>query len=153
MSSKTVRDSINTFLTTSLPGEKIFDLTAEGKEMQDFIDSRGTDFDTDWYGLQFEADPEIPVSVPATNTSGKWREEGLVFVHIVTPVVTDTAIMKNNLVDRAEIIKNLLRGKRIDGIIILTVGQPNFESGATLEFEGGFQSCSMIINYQKDLNL
>jgi hypothetical protein len=153
MSSKAVRDSIKTFFATEIPGTVTVDLTAEGKEMQDFLSANSLTHDDDWNGLTFGADPERGITIPASNTSGKYREEGFVFVHVVTPIVEDTAMITSNLIDRAEVIKNLFRGMRIDDILILSVSQPNFESGATLEFEGGFQSCSMLINYQKDLNL
>ena len=153
MSSKFVRDSFNSFIGTGLPSENIIDLTAQGKEMQDFLAEEGLTLDDTWLGLQFQADPERPITVPATNSTGKYREDGIVFVHIVSPIFTSTSTLMNGLLDRAEAIKNLFRGIRIGDIIIETVGQPNFESGATLEFEGGFQSCSIIINYQYDINL
>ena len=153
MSSKFVRDSFKTFIETGLPAENVIDLTAEGQEIQDFLDSYGLSLDDSWLGLQYQADPERPITVPATNTTGKYREDGIVFVHIVAPITFPTVTLMGGLLNRAEAIKNLFRGIRIGDIIIETVGQPNFESGATLEFEGGFQSCSIIINYQYDINL
>ena len=154
MSSLYVRTEIQSYLATELPGETFLDLTARFDEWTDFLDNNSIDHDTQWFGLQFIADPERPITIQATNTQGKYREEGLILLHIVEPLLpTEQATMVSNMLTRSETIKNLFRGKRIGDIIIEAVSQPNFESGATLEFTGGFQACTIQIDYQRDLDL
>ncbi len=57
------------------------------------------------------------------------------------------------LLQRGEVLRNLFRGRRIGDIIIDSVSPMNFDSGATLEFEGGYMSGSFFMSYRRDLAL
>jgi hypothetical protein len=152
MSSKFVRDEIISFLQTN-SAEKVVDLTAEFLSLKDFLAAQTTPIsmsDT-WLGVQFVGAQEIPVDIRGTNTRGKYREEGVIYLHVV-----DVAKLggHNAILTRAETLRNLFRGKRISGtILIQSVSPPNFGDGIALSFEGGHTACIIQIDYQRDLDL
>ena len=59
----------------------------------------------------------------------------------------------DDILTRAETLRNLIRGRRINDIVIEGVTPPNFEQGATLDLDAGYSSGSFIVNYYRDLNL
>ena len=151
MSSTYVRTELTSFLTTNVPAENIIDITAEYDELEFMLQDEGLSPDDNWLGLEFIGSGETPITIPATNTTGKYRETGSLFLHIVEPVSVPDPY--SALLIRSETLRNLLRGQRINDILVEGVSPPNFKSGATLLFEGGYTSCSIIVNYERDLNL
>lgn len=149
MSSKYVRDQFKTWLTAN-SAESYIDLTGEYENLNELLTANGIGRNDDWLGLQFIGSSEEPISISSTNTSGKFREIGSFFLHIVSRAKADVA---DGIIDRAEILRNNLRAIRINDIVIESVSPPNFESGATLQLEGGYQSASIIANYERDLDL
>ena len=150
MSSKYVRDTIKAFFASDIPSEKTLDVTALFGDINNSLTDAGIAKREDWTGLQFVPSSEEPVSVTSNNTTGKYRERGIIFLHVVHIAKADAA---TNIVDRSEILRNAFRGQRIGDIIIEGVTPPNFESGATLQFDGGWTSAAIIVNYYRDENL
>jgi flagellar biosynthesis component FlhA len=152
MSSKYVRDEIKSFITTNIPSEtNVLDLTMVFEDIEDFLTRKGVNYDENWIGLQFVGAEEEPITVRASNDVGCYRESGAIYVHVIAPATRD---MADTLLDRAETVRNAFRGQRIDtNIMIDTVAPPNSEVGTALEFEGGWQSAAVLINYRRDLNL
>ena len=149
MSSKYVRDQIKAFITANLPIENQIDLTAEFSEINDMLQKNGLTYESDWLGLQFSSAQDSSINVGADNDSGCYRELGSVFLH-VTAMAKDVV---DNILNRSEAIRSVFRGMRINDIVIENVTPPNFEAGATLQFEGGFTSASVLVGYYRDLNL
>lgn len=150
MSSSAVRTAFKTFLSTYAPTENVVDLTGRFDELQDMLAEESLGPDDLWLGIEFIGSDEIPITVGATNTSGKYRETGAVYIHIVD-------IAKSGVDDlilaRAETIRGLFRGQRIGSIYIESVTPVNFAAGAALQFEGGYMSGSFIIGYLSDIDL
>jgi len=150
MSSSYVRSEIKTFLSANSAESDIIDLTAQYSSLTNMLSDNGVDRNDPWLGLQFIGSSEEPITLNSGNTVGKYREIGSVFLHVVERVKNSVA---DDILTRAEALRTLLRGQRINDIIIESVSPPNFESGATLQFEGGYQSASIIVSYERDLNL
>lgn len=150
MSSVYVRDQVATFIASNLATETLVDLTNEIQDLQTVLNDSGVTYEDDWLGIQFIGSDEIPVSILATNSTGKYRETGALFLHIVTPAKQNNV---TNILTRSETIRNAFRGQRINDIVIESVTPPNFESGQTLQFDDGFTSASVIVNYYRDLSL
>lgn len=150
MSSKFVRDEVKSFLTTNAPTENLIDLTAKSDVLKDLLTDAGLTYKDPWLGIQFISGPEEPISVVSTNSSGRYRELGAIFLHVVA---YNSSTVADTILTRTETLRDLLRGRRINGIIIEGVAPANFESGATLQLEGGYQSASFIVDYKRDLNL
>lgn len=150
MSSEYVRTEFLNFLETELTTESVIDLTSEFAELEDFLVQRGLEFGDPWFGVQFLGSEEIPVDIGATNTRGKYRESGVIYLHIV-----DVAKLgvHNVILARAEAIRNKLRGQRIGTILIESVSPANFGEGITLSFSGGYTGAVIQVDYQRDLDL
>jgi hypothetical protein len=118
--------------------------------MKEFLDDNGVSPDADWLGVQFIADSEEPVSLSATNDQGCYREYGAILFHFCTIARIGNG---DALLTRGEVLRNLLRGQRLGAIVIESVTPMNFDSGATLQFEGGYMSGSFIAAYYLDINL
>ena len=153
MSSVNVRTAIANFLAANAPTEKQIDLTAQYAELKELIEDAGLGPEESWIGLQFIGDDEIPITVPATNTQGRYRETGAIFIHVVEIASKLRLGGGNPLLTRGETLRNLMRGRRIGAILIESVTPMNFEAGATLQFEGGYMSGSFVASYQYDLEL
>lgn len=149
MSSSYVRTQIKTFLGTN-SSETIIDLSGRYETVEEVVEDAGIGRNDDWVGLQFIGNTEEPITVPAGNATGRYRELGSVFIHIVERVKPS---VRDDILTRAETLRDLLRGRRINDIIIESMTPPNFEEGATLELDGGYQAGSFIVNYERDLNL
>lgn len=153
MSSKFVRDEVKNFISTNLiAGEpNVVDLTAEFSELRELLDLNGITRNDQWIGLQFIGNEEEPITISATNTTGKYREVGAVYIHVVDVAAIGVG---NKILNRSEIIRNAFRGRRIsDKIKILSITPPNFEAGATLQFEAGWTSASVILSYEYDIDI
>jgi hypothetical protein len=150
MSSVYVRDTIKTFLAAEIPSETVIDLTAQFAEMKELISDLGIAPDAPWLGLEFIGDDEAPITVPATNAIGKYREMGAVHFHVVSVA---TLGVGSSLLTRGEALRDLFRGRRIGNIAVQSVTPMNFGEGATLKFEGGYMSGSFILSYECDLDL
>lgn len=139
-------------MSTNLPAENYIDLTAKYDTIDDMISDEGLGVDDPWVGIQFIGATEIPQTISSNNTTGCYREEGSVFLHVVARVSVN-GTLADDILARCETLRNLLRGSRINSIVIESVSPPNFELGATLDMEGGYTSASVIIDYYSDLNL
>lgn len=150
MSSVYVRTEIKNFIATEFPLEKVIDLSGQYETMDQIIDNEGLAPDDPWLGIEFIANDEVPITVPATNSQGRYREDGAVYFHIV-----EVASLGNSgtILSRGESLRNKLRGQRIGQIIVESITPLNFGSGATLQFEGGYTSASFVLSYQRDLEL
>jgi hypothetical protein len=150
MSSSYVRTTVKQFLTDEAPAENQIDLTALYKEVKEMISEAGLGPTDPWLGLQFIGNDEAPITIPATNSSGKYRETGVIFFHVVCVAKLGVG---DAILARGETLRNLLRGRRIGSIVIESVTPMNFEAGATLQFEGGYMSGSFIASHERDLDL
>lgn len=150
MSSAYVRTQIKTFLTTNAPTEDFVDLTAQYAEIQTMLGDLGLSPDDPWVGIQFFGDDEVPITVTSSNTQGKYRETGSVFVHVVDVAKLGVG---DSILARAEALRDLLRGQKIGTMFIEAVTPINYEAGATLNFDGGFMTGSFIVTYLRDLDL
>lgn len=146
MSSAYVRTKIKDFLTANSAETEYVDLSVQYEEILDVVSG----YDAMWIGLEFFGDSEIPITIPATNDQGKYREVGSVYFHVVEPAKLAAA---NSILTRGEALRDILRGQRIESILIEEVTLLNFGSGATLQFEGGFVSASFLASYERDLDL
>lgn len=132
------------------PTENLIDLTAKFDGIGKLLQDNGLTVKDPWLGVQFIGAEEVPVSVVATNTGGQYRESGAIYLHVLAAVQKN---VNDIILARAETLRDSIRGQRIGSIIIETVSPANFESGATLEFEGGYSSASIVIGYYRDLKI
>lgn len=150
MSSLYVRDEVLNFVNTELPTESVIDLTSDFLELEDVLLEEGLTMSDPWLGVQFLGSEEIPVDVGATNTRGKYREVGAIYLHVVEVARLGVHTI---ILNRAEAIRNKLRGQRIGSVIIEAVAPPNFGEGITLNFSGGYTAAVIQIDYHRDLDL
>lgn len=152
MSSKYVRDEIFSFLATEFPNENVVDMTGGFQSLQSLLKLNNISVRErqNWLGVQFVGSSETPQALSANNNTGKYRENGSIFIHVVSKT-------KDNFVDgvltRAEALRDGFRGRRINDIIIEEMTPPNFSSGATLDLEAGYSSGTFIMAYERDVNL
>lgn len=151
MSSKFVRDNILSLLQTEAPTESIIDLTADFLDLSDLLQEEGLTSGDPWLGLQFVGGEEVPMSVEASNQRGKYREHGVIFLHVVELASLG---VHNVILNRAEALRDKLRGRRIgNSILIESVSPVNFGKGSTLSFDGGYTAGVIQVDYQRDLDL
>lgn len=150
MSSPYVRTTMKAFITTNAPTEKLVDLTSLFQEIKELMEDNDVPSDSPWLGIQFVGGDERPIGLAANNETGKYREDGAIFFHVV-----DVARIGNgdSLLTRGEALRTLIRGRRIGDILIESVTPMNFDSGATLQFEGGYMSGSFFCSYILDIDL
>lgn len=151
MSSEFVRQEVITFIQTELSGENLIDLTAAYSTVNDLLTDNGLGTEDEWLGLQFVGADETPVDILGTNSRGKYREIGVIFLHI-----TDYARpqVHQDILTRGKQIRDKFRGQRIaDKIIIEKVSPVNFGEGVALSFEDGYVSGVVQVDYQYDLDL
>lgn len=149
MSSSYVRTNIKSFLDAN-SAEDYVDLTSHYEELSQLLAEEGIQPDAPWLGISFIGGQEIPVSLPATNVQGLYRETGVVQFHAVAVAAIN---VRPGLENRLTALQNLFRGQRIGDIVVDDMLVMNFDSGATLEFEAGYMSGTFSINYHRDLNL
>lgn len=148
MSSLAVRTAVLQFLEDNAGSETVVDLTGHYEEMLDMLAEAGLQPDAPWLGIEFIGDEELPVSLAATNDQGLYREFGIIQLHICAVAQLGVG---NSMLQRAEVLRDLFRGERIGGIVVESVSPMNTGPGATLEFEGGYVSGTININYYYDV--
>ena len=146
MSKQAVRDTIFDFLADE-SNESVVDFTAQFGDVKDMISEAGVQPESPWLGVDFASDPAEPVSLTANNTQGLYREFGIIFLHVCTVGRIGAG---NELLSRAEALINLFEGRRINDVVINTVGSLQTGPGQTLEFEGGYVSGTITLGYQFD---
>lgn len=151
MSSIYVREEVKQFILNNFLNEALVDFTGEYDSIKDMLDKNGLTQRDNFLGIQFLSPDELPASVFSNNTNGKYRETGIIFLHISEPVVGGGEVDKILL--RGEVIRDKFRGQRINDVVINSVTPVNFEASGTLQFEGGFTSGSIIVNYYRDKSL
>lgn len=149
MSSIYVRQQIKQFITDNSQ-ETVVDLSAQFEDLRELLGENDVQPDAPWLGLTFIGNDELPVSLSATNDKGLYRETGVVSLHVVSEARIGVG---DSLLTRGETLRNLFRGRTIGNITIESVGPMNTESGATLEFEDGYMSGTVLVSYHRDLNL
>ncbi len=150
MSGKQVRTTIKTFLEAEFPDEKFVDLTGQFSTIDDMLEEFQLTRNDSWIGVEFVGDDEFVVSLSADTNSGCYREVGSIILHIVEVA---TLGVGQKVVDKAESIRNKLRGRRISNILLDSVSPPNFDASRTLQFEGGFIAAAISTNYRYDFTL
>ena len=150
MSSASVRLSVKNVFASEIPGEKLVDMSAQYETISDLLQRLSIDLDEEWVGLLFIGDREETVSLAADNTRGCYREYGMVQVNVIAPAAIGVA---DDMVARADAIRNVFRGRRLGNMIVEEVTPPNTERGAILEMEANFMSASFEIMYYLDINL
>lgn len=150
MSSKYVRDKVEEYISSALSSENLVDLTADFNTLDKILLENGVEGDDPWLGIQYIGSDEIPVALSSANNTGKYRETGAIYIHVVERVRLNVHVP---ILARAEVIRDAFRGRRIEDIIIESVTPPNFSTGTTLNFDGGYTSASVILTYERDLNL
>ena len=149
MSSSYVRTAIKQFLADNT-NEDVVDLTSVYQEIRELLADSNIQPDSPWLGITFVGGVETPIALAATNDQGKYREFGAVEFHFF-----DVARLAGGaaLLARGEALINLLRGSRIGDIIVDEMTMMNFDTGATLDFEGGYMSGTFSMVYRRDLDL
>ncbi len=150
MSSVYVRNQFKSFLTAQAASEKQADMSGGYADLEDFLAAKGITMLDAWLGLQFIPGEETPITLPATNSQGKYRETGAVYIHIVDVAKPN---VNDSILARGETLRDLFRGRRLGEVKIESMTPVNFELGATLSFEGGFIAGSFIISYEYDRDL
>lgn len=152
MSSVYVRNQFKTFLAANAATEKVADMSGGYSHLEDFLAAQTPPITMiePWLGLQFIPGDELPITLPATNSRGKYRETGAVYIHVVEVA---KAGVNDSILARGETLRDLFRGMRIGEVKIESMTPLNFELGATLSFEGGFIAGSFIVSYEYDRDL
>jgi hypothetical protein len=150
MSSSYVRTEILNFLAANAPTENVIDLSGQFADIQDLIAGEGLTPTDPWLGVQFVGNDDSPVTVGATNTSGKYRELGVVYLHIVAVAQLGGS---GSILTRGETLRNAFRGMRLGDMVVDSLTPLNFDSGATLRFSGGYMSASFLLSYFRDYDL
>ena len=152
MSSSYVRTQIKNYLTANAATETQIDFSAEYRTLDLLRQDFGLSITDPFLGLQFLPSGEVPWSIPSNNSSGCFRETGVFFMHVVEPVQPQPALT-DAILARAETLLGLFRGATIDGqIYVESVTQPNFDAGATLQFENSYESAAVTVNWYRDNN-
>lgn len=146
MSSLGVRTAIRQFLDDN-SAESVVDLTGHFEDLRTLLAESGVQPDAPWLGLEFIGDSEEPVSLSADNEKGLYREYGLVQLHVCAVAKIGVGA---NLESRAEVLRNLFRGRRIGNIVVESVSPINTGPGATLEFDAGYVSGTVSVGYHAD---
>lgn len=150
MSSGAFRTAILNHLKTNT-SENIIDLSGEYEEVQEMLTHNGLQMGATWVGVQFFPSDEFPVDVVGEYKKGHYREEGMVYLHIVDLAYFGAA---SAITTRADAIRDLLRGARIsNNIVIEKVVPVIFGRGATLNFEGGYTAGLVSFEYRRDFNV
>lgn len=149
MSSAQVRSAIRGFLTSDST-EDVVDLTGHFEDLRQLLSDSNIQPDAPWLGLEFSTGGEEPVSLAADNEKGLYREYGIILLHICAVARVGVG---SNLESRGEVLLNLFRGQRIGSVVVERVTPINTGHGATLEFDAGYVSGTMTIEYHSDRSL
>lgn len=164
--SQAVEVKIRTFLDAQFPSEKFMEIDGQFEDLKKALTDNTHPFVQDppgtpkpisismtepWTGLQYVADVEQAVSVPATNTTGTYRETGFIAIHVVNKAQIG---VERGIKTRCEAFQNAFRGKDIDGVRIVGIVPYNFSNGTTLDFVGGgYVSATITLSYEYDRRL
>lgn len=146
MSSMSVRTLIKDFLDENSE-ETVVDITGHFEDFRKFLADSGVQPDAPFLAIEFIGAEEVPVSLSATNDQGLYREIGQIQLHVCAIAKIGAGA---NILSRGETLRNLFRGERIGGIIIESVRPVNTGPGATLEFEAGYASGTVEVEYRYD---
>lgn len=150
MSSKYVRAQIKNHIQTNISTETIVDFSAMYLNVSEIRDTHGLGFKDPFLGIQYLPSDESPVSVISNNATGCYREFGAILLHIVESV---NPTMVENILDRGEALLESFRGATINGdIYIESVSYPNFDSSVTANFENGYESATIVVNFYRNYN-
>jgi len=149
MSSSVVRAAIRNFLDAE-SSEDVVDMTGHFEDLRELLLQNNIDPDAPWLGLDFSTDGEEPVSLTADNGKGLYREYGLILLHVCAVAKIGVGA---SLEERGEILLNLFRGRRIGAVVVERVSPINTGPGATLEFEAGYVSGTVTVQYYCDKTL
>lgn len=149
MSSVYVRQQVKQFLDDN-SDEDVIDLTAQYADLKELVSEAGLQPDAPWLGLTFVGGQIIPVGLAATNTQGSFRESGAVQLHVVAEARIGVG---DSLLARGETLLNLFNNARMGNVVIDDMLAMNTEGGATLEFEDGYMSGTIQLNYHRDFSL
>lgn len=153
MSSKIVRDGIKAKLASIAPTEVLIDLSAAFEDIDDLLAENGLTSGDNWIGLYFLGNTEIPITIGSSDVQGKYRETGIIEVHIVGVAKLGAS---DSILTRSETIREKLRSARFGtngAVKVESISPPNFERGATLDFESGYISATFLIEYEHDIDL
>lgn len=151
MSSVAVREIIFDFLATVAPTENVVDLSGEFDELKELLDEYNVPVGSPWLGVQFVGSEEDPIDVRGTNNKGKYRELGVIYLHVV-----GIAHLRAHqlILPRGEALRNAFRGQRLEGKLLVEAVSPvNFGQGITLNFEGGYTAGAIEITYTFEFDL
>lgn len=149
MSGAIVRTEIFNFLAANAPTESVVDLNGQYDELEDLLADSGIGPNDPWLGVQFVGDAEIPITIGSNNTTGKYRETGVVLLHVVAIAklgVSDT------ILTRAETLRTLFRGQKLGTMFIESMTPVQFDQGAALKFEDGYMCGTFILSYLNDID-
>jgi hypothetical protein len=146
VSSLNVRQAVRNFLQSN-SNEIVVELTGQYGDLRTLLAESHVQPDSPWLGLEFIGDSEEPVSLSADNEKGLYREFGLIQLHVCAVARIGIGA---NLESRGEVLRNLFRGRRINGIVVDSVSPINTGPGATLEFEAGYISGTVSVGYHYD---
>lgn len=151
MSSTRVVTATMDYLTTNFVSAKKVDMSGSFSQLEDLLTSASIGMTEDWLGLTFIGHDENPRTIPATGIKGKYRETGVIMIHIVSAAKLG---IQASIRTRAEALRDAFRGRRIGNTyIVQSVTPANFARGATLDFDGGHVSATIMISYESDLDL
>lgn len=149
MSGSNVRTLVKAFLASGAPTESVVDLSGQFDEFNAMLADAGVQPEAPWLGIEFIGGEELPISLSATNDMGLYREIGSVVLHVCAEARIGVG---NSIVTRGEALRNLFRGVRIGPIVIESVTPVNMGAGSTLEFDGGYVSGTLTVNYHCDIS-
>ncbi len=150
MSAPAVRTATLTYLRTKFPTKKIVDLSGRFEMLQTYLKSQSIGLEEEWVGIQFEGDIDEPQALATSNERGFWVENGMIFVHCVSPA---SSTSPNSTVTTAHDFRKALRSYRLlPKCYIETVTPPNTESGTAFLFESGFMSATVAAFYRYEMN-
>lgn len=150
MSSSKVRLEVKSLFASNIPGENLVDLSAQYSSIPEVLSKKGITLANNWCGILFIGDREETVSLAADNTRGCYRERGMVQVFVMAPAQANVSDL---MVARADAIRNVFRGRNLNGVMIEEVTPPNTEQGAILELESNYMCAAFDIIYYLDINL
>lgn len=148
MSSLPVRTLVRQFLADNST-ETVVDFTAQYDDLRSLLKEFNVGPDAPWLGLDFIGDEELPISLTANNEQGLYREYGAISLHICAVARIGVG---SSIESRAEILRNLFRGRRIGRIVVEAVSPVNTGPGSTLEFEAGYVSGTVNVDYYYDMS-
>ena len=150
MSSILVRQEIEDFIVAEFPSEQLCDLSADFAEINDLLKNFGYQPGTPWLGITYLGGDEIPVDIRANHTVGKYRETGVIQLHVVERA--QLSVVKK-ILPRGEALRNGFRGRRIGKTLIRSISTVQFGQGATISFNGGYQAGLIEMTYERDIDL